>query len=165
MSSPAPRRSIDNSESPRSISSNSQYPFPQYDSPQRPGSSGRYGTRHGSTASSITSIGRVLDPSSQGRKEPIAEFGNNGIYSVVFTRKSRLPYHCSDCYTSSTPHCSYWASPTYKCPYCTEAALNERYTSRRPHQHSTYRIDSFQAVPNSSRLPVRGFPTCKGGWR
>lgn len=79
MSSSNSRQSID-THSPVIIpSSTTQYPFPQIDSPQRPGSSGRYGhnRRRGSTASSVASIGGVLDTAAQNR-DSITEVGNNG---------------------------------------------------------------------------------------
>ena len=76
MFSPADRRSADNIASPVASPSSSQYST--VDTPQRPGSSGRYGKRRGSAASSITSIGGVLDTVPQ--VDPsIAEVGNNGL--------------------------------------------------------------------------------------
>ncbi|MCJ1304888.1 hypothetical protein MMC08_007701, partial [Hypocenomyce scalaris] len=83
MSSPAPRRSTDTIESPRSITSSNQYSFAQYDSPQRPVSKGYYSNRRGSAASSIASIGGVLDTSSQGRGKSIAESGDNAISTLL----------------------------------------------------------------------------------
>ena len=78
MSSPTPRRSIDNTVSPRTTPSTSQYPFPHYDSPPRPGSSSRYDSRRASVASSITSIGGILESASQARGNSVAEVGKNG---------------------------------------------------------------------------------------
>ena len=75
----AARRSIDNAPSPRPTSSSSQYPFPQYDVLQRPGTTARYGGRRGSGASSITSIGGILDPAAQGGDNAIAETNSNGM--------------------------------------------------------------------------------------
>ena len=80
MSSPAPRRSTDTLESPRSVISSNQYPFPQHDTSLRPVSKGYSANRRASTASSVASIGGVLDTSSQGRAKPIAESGDNGQY-------------------------------------------------------------------------------------
>ena len=77
MSSPTSGRSSDLSGSPRYSHSSKPSPFPQSDIPQRPGSNGRYGARHNSTASFITPIGRMLDSSLQGGNT-IAEAGNNG---------------------------------------------------------------------------------------
>ncbi|KAF6219028.1 hypothetical protein HO133_005572 [Letharia lupina] len=97
MSSSKPRQSFDTQGSPVvSPSSTSQYPFPQSDSPQRPGSSGRYGhnRRRGSTASSITSIGGVLDTATQSR-DSIAEAGNNAIATLLqppIVRTGLLPH-------------------------------------------------------------------------
>ena len=78
MSSPTPRRSIDNTVSPNTTPTTSQYPFPNYDSPPRPGSSSRYESRRASVASSITSIGGILESASQGRGFSVAELGTNG---------------------------------------------------------------------------------------
>lgn len=72
MSSPNPVGSTDTLGSPR------QYPFPQPDSPERHGSSGHYGARRNSAASSITSLGGVLDSSTQG-----VEIGKNGMFCRV----------------------------------------------------------------------------------
>lgn len=78
MASPTPRRSIDNTVSPYTTPSTNQYPFPHSDSPPRPGSSSRYDSRRASVASSITSIGGILESASQGRGSSIAESGRNG---------------------------------------------------------------------------------------
>lgn len=78
MSSAASRRSIDTAESPRQTPPSNQYPFPQIDSAKRPGLGGRYDTRRGSTASSITSIGSIMDSSMHDGASSIAESGSNG---------------------------------------------------------------------------------------
>lgn len=78
MSSPHPGQSTDTLGSPRDDPSVGQYPFPQSNSPERHGSSSYYGTRRNSAASSITSIGGVLDSSAQG-----VEVGKNGMFYHV----------------------------------------------------------------------------------
>ncbi|KAH6666870.1 Vps54-like protein-domain-containing protein [Halenospora varia] len=75
MSSPIPRHSVD-SLSPNSPSfSRHEYPFP------RPGSSGRYQPRRGSTASSIHSIGGTLDTASHWHG--ISESSQNAISTLL----------------------------------------------------------------------------------
>lgn len=71
-------RSTDTLGSPRNDPSAGQYSFPQSNSPERHGSSGYYGARRDSAASSITSIGDVLDSSAQG-----VEVGKNGMFCHV----------------------------------------------------------------------------------
>lgn len=83
MSSPAPRRSVDNHGSPFTSPAASQYPFPQIETPQRPGTGGRFNRRRGSTSSSITSIGGILDTAAAG-SDSIAEAGNNGSFSALY---------------------------------------------------------------------------------
>jgi hypothetical protein len=91
MSSPSPRRSVDSFESlPSPSSQRSQFPFPQHDWTQRPSSTGRYQPRRGSTASSIHSVGGVLDTSSQGRMGSVRESGQNGIY--IMHKMHNMPY-------------------------------------------------------------------------
>ncbi|CBF73667.1 hypothetical protein AN7993.2 [Aspergillus nidulans FGSC A4] len=75
----SPRKSIDSLASGASTPSLSQYSFNQIESPR--GSSQRYPLRRGSTASSIVSIGGVLDPSS--RHGAIAESGQNAISTLL----------------------------------------------------------------------------------
>ncbi|KAK4691191.1 vacuolar protein sorting-associated protein 54, partial [Lecanoromycetidae sp. Uapishka_2] len=94
MSSPAPRRSVDKFESPFTSPASNQYPFPQTGSPQSPESSRRHGRRRGSTASSITSIGGILDTAIQNR-DTIAEASNNAIASLLqppIVRTGHVPY-------------------------------------------------------------------------
>ena len=68
---------MDHSGSPRSSISSNRHPFPQVDSTQRPGSSGRDKPRRGSAASSITPF-ENLDPSAQSANHLTAEADNNG---------------------------------------------------------------------------------------
>ncbi|KAL4781078.1 Vps54-like protein-domain-containing protein [Aspergillus varians] len=75
----SPRKSIDSLASGASTPSLSQYSFSQIESPRGPPQ--RYPLRRGSTASSIVSIGGVLDPSS--RHGVIAESGQNAISSLL----------------------------------------------------------------------------------
>ena len=81
MSSPSLGQSGESLGSPRHTPSASQYPFPSYDLAQKPSSSGRYGVSRDSTTGSITSIGGVLDSSTQNPNLSIAEAGNNGKHS------------------------------------------------------------------------------------
>ncbi|KAL2841339.1 Vps54-like protein-domain-containing protein [Aspergillus pseudodeflectus] len=75
----SPRKSIDSLASGASTPSLSQYSFSQIESPRAPPQ--RYPLRRGSTASSIVSIGGVLDPSS--RHGAIAESGQNAISTLL----------------------------------------------------------------------------------
>ncbi|RAK79399.1 GARP complex component [Aspergillus fijiensis CBS 313.89] len=79
MSSASPRKSIDSLASGASTPSLSQFSFTQIESPRI--SSQRYPLRRGSTASSIASIGGILDPSS--RHGSIAESGQNAISTLL----------------------------------------------------------------------------------
>lgn len=78
MFSPHLGRSSDTLGSPRNDPTAGQYSFPQSNSPERHGSSSYYGGRRNSAASSITSMGDVLDPSVQG-----IEVGKNGMFYHV----------------------------------------------------------------------------------
>ncbi|KAL4926130.1 vacuolar protein sorting-associated protein 54 [Aspergillus undulatus] len=75
----SPRKSIDSLASGASTPSLSQYSFNQIESPRA--SSQKYPLRRGSTASSIVSIGGVLDPSN--RHGAIAESGQNAISTLL----------------------------------------------------------------------------------
>ncbi|KAG2412915.1 hypothetical protein HFD88_010473 [Aspergillus terreus] len=79
MSSVSPRKSIDSLASGASTPSLSQYSFNQVESPRVPPQ--RYPLRRGSTASSIVSIGGILDSSS--RHGSIAESGQNAISTLL----------------------------------------------------------------------------------
>jgi hypothetical protein len=74
MSPASPRKSVDSLASGASTPSLSQYSLNQLESPRVPAQ--RYPLRRGSTASSIASIGGILDSSS--RHGSIAESGQNG---------------------------------------------------------------------------------------
>lgn len=75
----SPRKSIDSLASGASTPSLSQYSFNQVESPRVPPQ--RYPLRRGSTASSIVSIGGILDSSS--RHGSIAESGQNAISTLL----------------------------------------------------------------------------------
>ncbi|KAE8354206.1 Vps54-like protein-domain-containing protein [Aspergillus coremiiformis] len=79
MSSASPRKSIDSLTSGASTPSLSQYSLTQLESPLVPLQ--RYPLRRGSTASSIASIGGILDSSS--RHGSIAESGENAISTLL----------------------------------------------------------------------------------
>ncbi|KAF4636225.1 hypothetical protein G7Y89_g1868 [Cudoniella acicularis] len=99
MSSPFPRHSVD-SLSPNSPSfSRHEYPFP------RPGSSGRYHPRRGSTTSSIHSIGGTLDTASHWHG--VSESGQNAISTLLQPPIVR---------TGLIPHTSAPPSSTHKPP-------------------------------------------------
>lgn len=84
MSTPQPRKSVDRFTSPLfspgSPSPLNDYPFPRYESSQRPNSSGRYQPRRPSTAGSVSSVGGALDTSSNSWSEAVRESGQNGLY-------------------------------------------------------------------------------------
>ncbi|KAL2821845.1 Vps54-like protein-domain-containing protein [Aspergillus cavernicola] len=75
----SPRKSIDSLASGASTPSLSQYSFNQVESPRAPPQ--RYPLRRGSTASSIASIGGILDSSN--RHGAIAESGQNAISTLL----------------------------------------------------------------------------------
>ncbi|KAL4867071.1 hypothetical protein BDV12DRAFT_171910 [Aspergillus spectabilis] len=75
----SPRKSIDSLASGASTPSLSQYSFNQLESPRIP--SQRYPLRRGSTASSVVSIGGILD--SANRHGAIAESGQNAISTLL----------------------------------------------------------------------------------
>ncbi|CAK44375.1 hypothetical protein CBS115989_9045 [Aspergillus niger] len=79
MSSATPRKSIDSLASGASTPSLSQFSLNQIESPRAP--TQRYPLRRGSTASSIASIGGILDPSH--RHGSIAESGQNAISTLL----------------------------------------------------------------------------------
>lgn len=76
MSIASPRKSIDSLASGASTPSLSQYST-QIDSPRVPHQ--KYPLRRGSTASSVASIGGILDSPAH-HHAPIAESGQNGMY-------------------------------------------------------------------------------------
>ncbi|KAL4894802.1 Vps54-like protein-domain-containing protein [Aspergillus ambiguus] len=80
MSSVSPRKSIDSLASGASTPSLSQYSLNQIESPRVPPQ--RHPLRRGSTASSIVSIGGILDSSSH-RHGSIAESGQNAISTLL----------------------------------------------------------------------------------
>ncbi|RAL03075.1 vacuolar protein sorting-associated protein 54 [Aspergillus ibericus CBS 121593] len=79
MSSATPRKSIDSLASGASTPSLSQFSLSQIESPRA--STQRFPLRRGSTASSIASIGGILDPSY--RHGSIAETGQNAISTLL----------------------------------------------------------------------------------
>lgn len=88
MSSPNPGRSTDTRDSPRINSSVGQFPFPQHGSPERHGPSGHFGARRNSAASSITSLGGILESSTQG-----VEIGKNGMFCRARQQLVSLTYY------------------------------------------------------------------------
>ena len=77
MSSPVRRGYGETFASPTASSPSSHSPFPTQEAGQALPSSQRASLRRGSTASSIASIGGILD-TAQSRQRPIAESGQNG---------------------------------------------------------------------------------------
>ncbi|KAH7310321.1 Vps54-like protein-domain-containing protein [Rhexocercosporidium sp. MPI-PUGE-AT-0058] len=99
MASPAPRYSIDSLSPISPTPSRSEYPFP------RPGSSGRFQPRRGSTASSIHSIGGTLDTGSH--RHGLNESSQNAISTLLQPPIVR---------TGLIPHTSAPASSAHKPP-------------------------------------------------
>ncbi|KKY14085.1 putative garp complex component [Phaeomoniella chlamydospora] len=94
MSSTPGRDSIDAITSPSTYSTASQYPFPHTGTPTKPSSSHKRNLRRGSTASSIRSVGGILDtgPSSG---ISVAETGRNAISTLLqapIVRTGLLPH-------------------------------------------------------------------------
>ncbi|KAI9822654.1 MAG: hypothetical protein M1827_000373 [Pycnora praestabilis] len=107
MSSPAPRTPLDKLSTPISASQSSEYPFPQYESPSKASPNDRYRPRRGSTASSLNTIGGVLDTSIQGRNPALRESGQNAISTLLQPPIVR---------TGLLPHTSAPASSAHKPP-------------------------------------------------
>ncbi|KAH7374158.1 Vps54-like protein-domain-containing protein [Cadophora sp. MPI-SDFR-AT-0126] len=99
MASPAPRYSIDSLSPASPTPSRGEYPFP------RPGSSGRFRPRRGSTASSIHSIGGTLDTASHWHG--LNESSQNAISTLLQPPIVR---------TGLLPHTSAPASSAHKPP-------------------------------------------------
>ncbi|KAK0130165.1 hypothetical protein ONS96_000688 [Cadophora gregata f. sp. sojae] len=99
MASPAPRYSIDSLSPASPTPSRGEYPFP------RPGASGRYQPRRGSTASSIHSIGGALDTASHWHG--LNESSQNAISTLLQPPIVR---------TGLIPHTSAPASSAHKPP-------------------------------------------------
>ncbi|KAG4413665.1 hypothetical protein IFR04_013205 [Cadophora malorum] len=99
MASPAPRYSIDSLSPASPTPSRGEYPFP------RPGSSGRFQPRRGSTASSIHSIGGTLDTASHWHG--LNESSQNAISTLLQPPIVR---------TGLIPHTSAPASSAHKPP-------------------------------------------------
>lgn len=158
MSSPAPRRSVDNHGSPISSPSSSQYPFPQIDIPQRPGSSGRYSRRRGSTSSSIASIRGILDTAKPGG-DSIAEASNNGLCSTSTLISNTEPDY-SHRNTSTTANCPYRSYPICCCSKLREAAHLQRHSPCHIDKHSTHRTIHIFTIPEASRLSLRCLSAC-----
>ncbi|KAI9722973.1 MAG: hypothetical protein M1812_001422 [Candelaria pacifica] len=83
MSSQTPRTPSGYFPSPSPSLGSGQFPFPQYDTPSRSGAAGRYRPRQGSTASSISSIGGVLDTTAQSKITSTREAGQNAIFTLL----------------------------------------------------------------------------------
>lgn len=155
---------MDKFESPFTSPASNQYPFPPIGSPQSAESSRRHGRRRGSTASSITSIGGVLDTATQDR-ETIAETGNNGILNLklaIHLRKlTGFPY--SDCNSAPAADCANGSrSLCIRCKLA-KASLRERHSASHAHQHPSHRAFRFPTLFETSRVSVRGFSARKRG--
>ena len=159
MSSPAPGQSVENYGSPIGSSSSSQYPFPQIDVPQRPGSSGRYNRRRGSTSSSVASIGGILDTATPG-DDSIAEASNNGLRNNSMQRSSTEldSSYCNAIAASNHPH----RSCAICCSQLPEAALFQRHPPGHVDQHSSHRTIHILTISEASRLSVRSLSARKG---
>ena len=108
MSPASPRKSSESVRSGTSTPSISHYSLSQLESPREPPR--KYALRRGSTASSIVTIGSILDSSFQ--HGTIAESGNNG---------NRLVVRCLRELMSLTGRCIFKShfnpSPKSYCPY------------------------------------------------
>ncbi len=169
MSAHVPRRSTDNPGSPRSNLSTSQYAFSQLDSLHRPASRDHYGTRRGSTASTATSIGGVLDSAAHAGEHSITEAENNGNnwHSAGFGRKQGLFKTISYFKSSPTPNCPYRSSPANLWLCDAEAPIYARHPSSYLDQHTPCRFSSVPAISKTSWLTIRRVPTRKRrerGW-
>ncbi|KAF2111228.1 Vps54-like protein-domain-containing protein [Lophiotrema nucula] len=108
MSSPSPRRSVESFEFLASPPQpQTQFPFPQHEWTNRPNSTGgRYQPRRGSTASSIHSVGGMLDSSFQGRMGAVREQSNNAISTLLqppIVRTGMLPHTAATATSSHRP--------------------------------------------------------------
>ena len=145
MSSATPRKSIDSLASGASTPSLSQFSLNQIESPRT--STQRYPLRRGSTASSIASIGGILDPSH--RHGSIAESGQNGTTygSEEIYEENRMLIRRSHLYSPATSHCPHRSSSPYRCPLRRIQAPNySRYTSCHIDQHSTCGSQSVRSL-------------------
>ncbi|KZM27076.1 uncharacterized protein EKO05_0010088 [Ascochyta rabiei] len=92
----SPRKSTESFEFLSPNLQQSQYPFPQHDWTNRPNSTGgRYQPRRGSTASSIHSVGGVLDSGFKSSMGAVREQSNNAISTLLtppIMRTGMLPY-------------------------------------------------------------------------
>ncbi|KAI9777469.1 MAG: Vacuolar protein sorting-associated protein 54 [Geoglossum umbratile] len=107
MSSPSTPRSGGTYASPPSAPQDRPLPFVQYDTLQRPISTSRYRPRRGSTASSISSIGGMLDTSLPDQGPVTSEAGHNAISILLQAPIVR---------TGLVPHTSAPASSAHKPP-------------------------------------------------
>ena len=146
MSSSAPRRSIDNAASPRPSSSSSSYPFPQLDVPQRPGASGRHAGGRGSGASSITSIGGILDPSTQSGHGTIVESGSNGLQDQISFASCAEQQFYSDRNLAPASHCPHGTLAACHRTEYAKAAVNEGYSSSNSDKYSPRRTFHLQII-------------------
>jgi|SRR5579862_9659929 len=136
MSSPSTPRSGDTHAS--SLSALQDYPpsFAQHDTLQRPIPTSRYPPRRGSTASSICSIGGMLDTSLTDRGLDTSEAGHNGEFIAL---RGCLPLENSSTRSS-------------------ERNLNSYYVSLQPYQHFS-RPRSYAPALCLTHLPQPPAPT------
>ena len=121
MSSANPRKSIDSLASGTSTPSLSHTSLEKFDSPRVPPQ--RYPFRRGSAASSVASIGGILDSSQN--HESIAEAGQNGMLlgwalcvpTVNCCSGLVLMSHNSDIHAPSTADCSDGLTTAYRCVF------------------------------------------------
>ncbi|KAJ4373469.1 hypothetical protein N0V86_007608 [Didymella sp. IMI 355093] len=103
----SPRKSTESFEFLSPNLQQSQYPFPQHDWTNRPSSTGgRYQPRRGSTASSIHSVGGVLDAGFKSSMGAVREQGNNAISTLLtppIMRTGMLPYTSAQAGTGHRP--------------------------------------------------------------
>jgi len=154
MSSPGSSRSADYHASPFTSPSSSQYPFPQTEASQGPGSGGRYDRRRGSASSSITSIGGVLDTATQG-DVGIAGAGNNGwsYRPIVLDATLKLSYFSYRNLATAT-HSQDRSRSLLICSHFAEAPVVQGHSPCHLDQYSSHRIFSISAVSEASRLII-----------
>lgn len=161
MSSASPRKSVDSLASGLSTPSLSQFSLNQIDSPRAPPQ--RYPLRRGSTASSLASIGGILD--SAHPHEPIAEAGQNGLFllAIVICALGCVLIHLySDLNPSSAPNRSDRIATSYRGGFDRlQASKFSRYTTGDANEHSACGIQGLPTILIASWLFVRCVSTGK----
>lgn len=157
MASTSPRKSIDSLASGVSTPALSNYSTPQLESPRVPPQ--RYPLRRGSTASSIVSIGGILDTSQP--HGSIAESGQNGMLSMPLTYRiltgSPLRSHFDPPPSTDSSH---RLDPSY-CRFLNriQAPVISRYSAGHTDKYRSCGLQSVPALLVASGILVRCLPT------